>query len=352
MKNAPQEIKDRVARVRRGLDMRPKPGETEEAHRLRVENLRRLETPAEQPPAIDPVAVEPAQEPVMQQEPVIDQPAQPQVEQPAILELQEQLRKLNDRFAWAEGTIRRQNEQAAEQRAAHEQQVAALQAEIAERDRRIQETKVQQERSRPVSDEDIKRWFTPEQIKTFGVDGCKELAGSMRAMHAEIGRAEVQAEVAALRNEVQQDREQAQKMRADAFNSAVTALCPDWLTIDGKTEFRQWLGTIDPISGETYRDLGVKAKQALDHKRFVAVYLKYKESLPPSPAAPQRGMLPTGRPSSEPRTDVQEKPGVTKQELVDFNRRYAQDRKFRQTTARDSAKQKIADLMARGAKMV
>ena len=63
----------------------------------------------------------------------------------------------------------------------------------------------------------------------------------------------------------------------------MTRLCSDWQTINGSQEFKDWLKNVDDVTGYSYFDLLSLAYNDKDPIKSVAIFKRYKATLPETP---------------------------------------------------------------------
>jgi len=262
--------------------------------------------------------------------PIVDPPSVqaapvPTAQGPTIEDLQEQLRVLQERFTWQEGHFKAEGQRERQQREAAQAQAAeAIRLAESERQQRIQ-VQQEQERNRPITDADLLRYLPQSEIDRMGTEAAKVLIQAQRMIAGEISGPAVQSAVEEARRETTAARQEAQQIRSETFWDRVREAVPDWDVVDKTSGFLQWLGGMDDLTGKTRRDLGVEARDTLNHRRFIAIYKQYKSTLPVEqpPATPQRGMIPVGRGKGDVRTEIPQAPVITVEEIRDFERRAA-----------------------------
>ena len=302
--------------------------------RLRQQNLARLNanTPPEGETPPDPrlrrVEVQVQPDSVIKAAPEVSEVEAAEVEQaePQV-DYAEELKRAQDRWKAADALLKNQGadfrrtkqELEAAKRAA-EEQANALRAEL-------EELRVARERERPVSSEDLRRYFTADQIERLGEDECRNIVAAQRAIAEDItkvNRNSVQREIKEALAGVEQERKTLQELRHTQFLSTVDTLVPDWRQIDNDPEFIAWLEEVDELRGTTRRQMGEEASHALDAKRFAAVYNSFKTSRakPTTVASPKR-VLPNGVPPVSAPTAQQKVAPMTPQEVLEYRNKQA-----------------------------
>jgi hypothetical protein len=273
--------------------------------KLRAANLERLTgegAPAAPAPAQPTMPLEDV-EPILASTAVGASPSPPVPEAPLapseLEELREQLRKSQEQFNWAEGNRRKAERQAAEvQRLLQEKEQAAAVVE-----QRLRDMESEKARSAPITNDDISRLFSPEQIESLGLENCRAVIAANRTLLAEGSAAAIKAATSEIQRELAQTRQESAQSRKAAFDAGLLAAVPNWRLIDNSAAFSQWLDKPDEISGRLRREIGADAFTQFKVSEAVAIYKQFESETQqkkvPS-AVPTTGMIPSGRSAAQP----------------------------------------------------
>jgi hypothetical protein len=173
----------------------------DQAQRLRRENLARLNA---------------GQESRGQAEPVVQQEA---ASVPAAAPEPEEVRQLKSRLSTSEGMLRAEGERHRQEREAWDAKFRQMQKEL--------QTLQQHKPAARIPLQELQRFVTPQQLKEFGEEHCRLLVATVQAAAGEVTRGAVQAEVAELRAELQQQRAAMRRSQAEA--PAESAVSRGWI---------------------------------------------------------------------------------------------------------------------------
>lgn len=289
------------------------------ARKLMEENLRRLQgnnapvreaAPAPEPPPVEEAPQQYVEEAVVEEAPPVDLAAE-----------------YEQKWRTADGMLKQQG--AEFRRIKAEMEAAAKQAreEAAAARAEAERLQAEMERVRPVSGDEVKKYFTTEQIERLGEDECRELLRVHRQMADDASRvtkASVQRELSSVLESVNAEKQSLAALKQEQFFGTVDALMPEWRNIDNDPAFMTWLEEVDPMSGHTRRELGISARDSLNAKRFAAIYTAFKDSQAKSTsvASPKR-LLPNGVPSASTPTSQPKQAPVSLSEIKEYQSKQA-----------------------------
>lgn len=291
-----------------------------EQRRLAKENLSRLSSqPVEQEEVEEPEEEEQQGEAVAAGPEEVEEalPEEPRVKET----------DWEHKYRSADGLLKQQGEQFRAAKAEllakaqeAEQRAKQLEAEMAE-------LRDQMEATRPVGPEDLKKYFTAEQIERLGEDECRELLSVQRTIaqdNQKVTRKSIQAEIASIREDVNREREALAQTRQQAFWDAVTAAVPNWREIDAKPEFEAWLLERDDLSGRTRKKLGEEARDSLDVKRFASFFKSFMMTQAKPVANKPKRVLPNGvAPADTTTAEGRKAPPVSLEEIQRYKNKHA-----------------------------
>lgn len=144
---------------------------------------------------------------------------------------------------------------------------------------------------------DANKYLSQEQIEAYGPelvqallkaaddrarDGASEIAD--RRISQEIER-----HVAPVKEKLDNTERQLQSNKEDAFWEVLESKVPDWIRINDRADFHDWLSRKDSVSGFVRQELLTHAQKAFDAERVVALFEAFKQSSP----APTTQVSPT-----------------------------------------------------------
>lgn len=329
-----------------------------DAAKIRKENLDRLnrgETPRIDPPVTRP---QPLADPIRPEVLTVEPAAQP--EPIAIEEIQpapasiphpdlEEVRRLQAKQETTEGMLRKVNEERRLEQEATRKHIESLLAEKATLQAQAEEQARKERLTKPLSMEDLLKYYTPEEIEEHGEAYCRKQLTISREAGVEAARAlfatEAKAREAdqkARKAELEQMRVNQARVQEDAFWRSVNTGMPDWQDINAKQEFRTWLLEVEPISQRTRQSAIDEAKAQYDANRIIAVFSAYKQLQPkPVVPAPSKRVLPNGRPPADLPTEPAAPLTVTRQQIAEHNNRVARDKRYRNSPEAQAMASKI-----------
>ena len=131
---------------------------------------------------------------------------------------------------------------------------------------------------------DLKKYLTEEQIDTYGPEVLKSVAKiASNAAEETLERRlkeEIDRHVRPVQEELNTVKSGRDEERESRFWDNIDAKIPDWVIINDKPEFRQWLDQRDPFSGFRRQDLLTQAQKVFDSERIVAMFEAFKQSSP------------------------------------------------------------------------
>lgn len=290
-------------------------------------NLERLNGAGRTPetPAPEPEPPEPAEAPVPPEVPPepVEEPSEPSTPP---LAAAEDVETWKQRWRSADGMLKQQGEQWRRDKEALAQRAEQAESRADELEQRLQALELEAAQNKPVTAEDLRKYFTADQIERLGEDECRELLTVQRRLaadEAQVTRATMQKMLKEVNASTEQDKARLQRLGEDQFFAAMDTMLPNWREVDADPDFHVWLNQLDDLSGRTRRELGIEAKAALDAKRFAAIYRNFQLSrAKPAGAAPKR-RLPTGSVPADAPTTPADKPVVSKQEIEEYRMKVA-----------------------------
>lgn len=151
---------------------------------------------------------------------------------------------------------------------------------------------------------------TDKDAETFGSDlidlikrQAQELVSEREVALNEVVK-ELRAENASLKANVTSVTKTQEATAQEAYVAQLTALVPDWETVNRDQGFLTWLEGQDPLSGLARQALIDNAYQQLDAKRTAVIFNAWKGLQPAQPPAP---------PQPKPEVQRQVTPGKSKQ---------------------------------------
>lgn len=208
----------------------------------------------------------------------------------------------------------------AEERRLSDAREAALKGKVSELEGQIRALKS----SAPSANPDLATVFSPEQIEAIGEDQAAAiLTATVKAaqQRVEAALSEQRAADEAARASAQ---ELAQQHRQRAFIDELDEAAPNWREIDKRQDWLNWLGQIDPRTGQTRQAALDVAKGNADARSIAALVNTFVATLQqprtPPVTAPTAGPGPTpsGMPSNS--RDLSQTP-PTKAEIDEFFKR-------------------------------
>jgi hypothetical protein len=178
---------------------------------------------------------------------------------------------------------------------------------------------------------DVKKFFTDAQIEQYGPEQCETMArAAMTAAH-ETAKTLVDAAVRPFKEE-QQTREEDDKARVmREFKDKLFELVPDWQEIDKDQRWLDWLAD-DDENGVSRQGVLTEHIERQNAARAAKMFLAWKKSVAPAPAAPAAPAQPpitpsgTGAGGGEGPANAAAVPGAgrpTATEIKDFYKRAA-----------------------------
>jgi len=184
------------------------------------------------------------------------------------------------RFSVLQGKLEEERRNADSRDAAHREKIADLEAQI----------RALKAGSAPAPD--LKTLLRPEQIEALGEDQATTLVQTAVAAaqsHVDQVLAAQRAEEEARRAS---EQETAQQRQQRAFIDALDEAAPNWREIDARQDWRDWLGQIDPRTGNTRQSALDIAKSHADARAIAATVNTFVQTLAPRaqpPVAPPAG---------------------------------------------------------------
>lgn len=145
---------------------------------------------------------------------------------------------------------------------------------------------------------------------------------------AEEKAAKVREELSGVTQKVDHVASSQKVLATETFEGKLAGLVPDWAAINASQEWMDWLDTVEPASGQTYRELGEGAFNNRNVVRAAAIFNLFKGSRKtpisttptPPPAAPGEGaealLAPKTKRGSE--APTQEAPALTQEFINKF----------------------------------
>lgn len=182
---------------------------------------------------------------------------------------------------------------------------------------REEQRRQQMEANRPVTQEDIKEFFSEDEIETIGIDRCIADIKRHRKMAIQTNKKFMDQ----LALEQQKFKRDIASQQVTVFESSLTSKVPDWREIDSNANFIKWLDQVNPVYGMTPRETFSPAFKSLDAGRASALYLTYKAQTARKAPTPRR-MLPSSTGGvAEVETQIQGQRPLTVQEIKAFTQR-------------------------------
>jgi hypothetical protein len=126
--------------------------------------------------------------------------------------------------------------------------------------------------------------LSQEDIEILGEENAQRMAKLAEAYANKI-RQEYESKLSAVTRKVnereQQEFQQSQIRSDQEYWDRVKKMVPDAAEIDVESRFSEFLNSVEPSSGKTWRDLGASAKKAWDVSRMADIYSAYKKSVEP-----------------------------------------------------------------------
>lgn len=292
--------------------LRKRETRSNEAIRLRRENLERLQQGQAPRPLPEPEL--PARE-AAEPETAPAGTAEPQgAAAPAEGEY------LRSRLSTVEGMLRSESEQRRREQEASRLREGQLQQRLAELQRGHEAAAVA-----AMGAEELKRYVTPQQLQEFGEDHCRLIVATVKAAAGELTRSAVQGEVAQMRAELAQQRKAMERSQEAAFWSDVNARLPRWRETNAEPGFLRWLGERDALAGRTRQEVLNEARAALDVDRVVAIFNAWPQGQArPGPRDATRRVIPNGKPPAAMPAESAGGQTVSRDWIAEQNRLYAQ----------------------------
>jgi len=292
---------------------------TNEAIRLRRENLERLEQGQAPRPLPEPEL--PAREAAAGAGPTGT--AEPQADGQASVAAAAQPdgEYLRSRLSTVEGMLRSESERRRREQETARLREAQLQQRLAELQRGHEAAAVA-----AMGAEELKRYVTPQQLQEFGEDHCRLIVAAVKAAAGELTRSAVQGEVAQMRAELAQQRKAMERSQEAAFWSEVNARLPQWRQTNAEPGFLRWLGERDALAGRTRQEVLNEARAALDADRVVAIFNAWpqNQARAAGPRDATRRVMPNGKPPASMPAESSGGQTVSRDWIAEQNRLYAQ----------------------------
>lgn len=98
-----------------------------------------------------------------------------------------------------------------------------------------------------------------------------------------------------VRQEIKPLNDMVQSTAQSAFEAAISARVPNWQQIDSSPQFNTFLDAIEPLTGMSYRDIGVKAFHDQDATRAAMIYQRFiaSQQQQPTGGIPQAFISPS-----------------------------------------------------------
>lgn len=295
----------------------------DQAQRLRRENLTRLNAGQESRGQPEPA--------VQQQEAASIPAAAPEVEE---------VRQLKSRLSTSEGMLRAEGERHRQERDAWDTKFRQMQKEL----QNLQQHKP----AARIPLQELQRFVTPQQLKEFGEEHCRLLVATVQAAAGEVTRGAVQAEVAELRAELQQQRAAMRRSQDAAFWASLNAALPRWREINANAEFLRWLEERDALAGRTRQEILNEARNAQDVDRVVAIFNAWMASQARTGSGrdPSRRVIPNGKPPASLPAEAPAESAVSRGWIAEQNRLFSQGY-YRRRPEQWAAVQETIDRAAR-----
>jgi hypothetical protein len=117
-----------------------------------------------------------------------------------------------------------------------------------------------------VTDEYIRSVVPADQIEDYGIEYWRTQIAVLRS-------AVPQAQPA---NELREIKAELRRQREDEFTRTLTGLVPDWRAVNGSSQWLQFLGEVDRVTGYLNEELLRDAYSCLDPVRVAALFDRFK----------------------------------------------------------------------------
>lgn len=178
-----------------------------------------------------------------------------------------------------------------------------------------------------ITDDEVKAYFTAEQIQELGMPHLKAILASTRAEAQRAATAEVRSAVAPAEEKRRKQEEIEAQTAHTAFLAKVSEIVPNWESIQKDPRFSPWMEEPDPATGIRRQTLILQYQQSRDAPRaawFFEEFLKHIGAVkidPPQVTPPESGARgEQGRTQPDPANMPVEVSGfrVTKQSIRTF----------------------------------
>lgn len=152
------------------------------------------------------------------------------------------------------------------------EQVRILEASIESEKIRVPETVSSKTSPDEVSEADVKKYYSPEDIEEMGMDWCKRNIQRMLRINME------HTPVPQKDPDIESIKAELAEKKTNDFYAELARLVPDWAQVNATQAWVDFLNQILPEVGVTYMAVLDDAKARYDAKRVALLFDRYKQS--------------------------------------------------------------------------
>jgi hypothetical protein len=119
-------------------------------------------------------------------------------------------------------------------------------------------------------------FVSEEDKENFGEDMYDFVNRAVKQASQNSGDAQLRAEVARMREELEQSRQEKQAQTVNAFYSRMDETLPDWRTQNTNPQFLEWLNEADEFSGIQRQELLNRAVNIGDASTVIGIFQHYR----------------------------------------------------------------------------
>lgn len=143
-----------------------------------------------------------------------------------------------------------------------------------------------------VTDDDVREFYSDDDIDEFGMDFLKRNLGIMR---------KASAPAAVDPDRLQMLEQRVRQQDEAAFVEKLTSLIPNWAEINNSQAWSDFLGTMNRVAGNTYEGLLNDAHAAFDAERVAEIFRTFLSTEPAARTGFDRLVMPSAQaPSGQP----------------------------------------------------
>jgi hypothetical protein len=124
---------------------------------------------------------------------------------------------------------------------------------------------------------DLRKYLSEEELENVDVHQLQTAIRLATDSSTEEFEKVLNSRVAPIEAELKKTKENAEKLKSDAFWDTLESVVPDWEPINGSPAFHNWLGFEDEVTGVSRQNALQAAQQALNVRRVIAIFNAFKK---------------------------------------------------------------------------